>query len=145
MAIALFDPDWIVTRMKAEVSSLKLIGGAADFGAATEGVKQVPAAFVLPSSERAASSSTGTLVVSQNNIVRFGVVVAVQNLRDPRGEKAQADLRPIRTAILTALHGWQPDGDFDPIEFGGGRMLQLTDQVLWWQDEFVTSHFMRSL
>lgn len=124
---------------------MKLIGGAADFASATEGLKQTPAAFVLPSSERAASSSTGTLVVSQNNTVRFGVVVAVQNLRDPRGEKAQADLLALRHAIMTALHGWSPDDDFDPIEFGGGRLLQLNDQVLWWQDDFVTAHFIRSL
>lgn len=145
MAIVLFDPQWIITRLKAEVSGLKLIGGAADFVSAAEGVKQTPSAFVLPSSERAGSSSTGTMVVSQNNNVRFGVVMAVQNLRDPRGEKAQADLLPIRTSIMNALHGWQPDYDFDPIEFGGGRLLQLNDQVLWWQDEFVTAHFIRSV
>lgn len=145
MAIVLFDPQWIITQLRTEVTSLKLVGGAADFAAAAEGVRQTPSAFVLPSSERASGSSTGTMVVSQRNSVRFAIVIAVQNLRDPRGEKAQADLLALRNSIMTALHGWEPDADFDPIEYGGGKLLQLNDQVLWWQDEFVTANFIRSL
>ncbi|MCE7915420.1 MAG: hypothetical protein DYH15_12275 [Nitrosomonas sp. PRO4] len=145
MTIVLFDPQWIITRIKAEVSSLKLVGGSADLGAAAESLKQSPSAFVLPNSERASGSSTGTMVISQLNTVRFSVVLAVQNLRDSRGETAQSDLLILRTAIMTALHGWQSDADFDPIEFSGGRLLQLTDQVLWWQDEFITANTIRSL
>ena len=145
MSVALFDHQWIIARLQASVPELRVMGGAADFAAAAEGLKQTPAAFVLPSAERARESSTGTQLVSQYNTVRFAVVVAVQNLRDARGDAAQSDLLPLRTSIMTALHGWQPDVGFDPVEFGGGRLLQLTDQVLWWQDEFTTSHFIRSL
>ena len=145
MAIVLFDPQWIITQLKTEVTSLKLVGGAADFAAAAEGVRQTPSAFVLPSSERASGSSTGTMVVSQRNIARFAIVIAVQNLRDPRGEKAQADLLTLRNSIMTALHGWEPNADFDQIEYNGGKLLQLNDQVLWWQDEFVTANLLRSL
>lgn len=147
MSIVLLDPQWIIDRLTEEVAELKSVGGAADFTSAAEAIKRKPSAFVLPSSERASASSTGTMVTSQLNTVRFAVMIAVQNLRDSRGETAQADLLPIRTAILTALHGWQPeaDGEFDPIEYGGGRLLQLTDQVLWWQDEFVTANTIRSL
>jgi len=145
MAIILFDPQWIIDRLKTEVAGLKLVGGAADLAAASESMKQSPAAFVFPSAERANGSSTGTMVVSQHNSVRFAVVIAVQNLRDARGENAQSDLRLLRTGILTVLHGWQPDDDFLPIELASGRLLQLTDQVLWWQDEFVTANTIRSL
>ena len=145
MAITLFDPAWIITRLQSQVTSLKLVGGAADFASAVESLKQGPAAFVLPNAERASGSRTGTMVVSQENSVRFPVVTAVQNLRDARGERAQTDLRTLRTAILNALHGWQPDAEFNPIEYSGGRLLQLTDQVVWYQDEFVTTHELRSL
>ncbi len=145
MAILLFDPQWIIDRLKDRVPALKWIGGAADFAAAAEGLKQSPAAIVLPSAERATGSSTGTLVTSQLNTARFAVAMAVQNLRDSRGEAAHADLRTLRTDIMTALHGWQPNADFDPIEFGGGRLLQLNNQVLWWQDDFLTSNLLRSL
>lgn len=147
MAITLFDTQWIVERLKTEVPELLLVGGAADLSVAAESLRQTPAAFVLPSAERASGSSTGTMLVSQLNTVRFAVIVAVQNLRDARGEVAQTDLLQIRSSVMTALHGWQPDGlgDFEPVEFGGGRLLQLTDQVLWWQDEFLTANTIRSL
>lgn len=145
MAIVLFDPAWIVAQLKTEVTALKLVGGAADLSAATDSVIQKPAAFVLANSERASGSTTGTMAVNQQNTVRFAVLIAVQNLRDRRGEKAQADLLSLRGSIMTALHGWQPDADFDPIEYGGGKLLQLSDQVLWWQDEFVTAHLLRSV
>lgn len=145
MAIVLFDPAWIITRLKDQVTSLKLVGGAADLSAAAESLKQKPAAFALPNSERASGSITGTMVVSQENTVRFAVVIAVQNLRDARGEKAQADLRTVRMAIATALHGWQPDSEFDPIQYGSGKLLRLTDQVVWYQDEFLTAHLLRSV
>lgn len=145
MTIVLFDPQWIIDQLKTEVTTLKRVSGAAGMAEAVEDLKQTPAAFVVPASERPSGNSTGTIVVSQNNIVRFGVVIATQNLRDPRGEKAQADLVALRTAIMTELHGWQPNADFDPIEYGGGNLLKLDNQVLWWQDNFVTSHLLRSL
>lgn len=144
MTIALFNPDWIIARLKDQATSLLNVAGAAGLAQAATDLKQVPASYVVPSSERASGSNTGTLVVSQPNSVRFAVIVAVRNLRDARGDKAQADLLSLRQEIMTALHGWQPDADFDPIEYGGGRLLQLTDQVLWWQDEFLTSHLIRS-
>ncbi len=145
MAITLLDHQLIIDRVEAEVSKLKSVAGTAGLAAAAESLKKAPAAFVLPVSDRASANSIGTMVTRQNNTTRFGVIVAVQNLRDPRGEKAQADLLVLRQEILTTLHGWQPAAEFGPIEYGGGRVLQLTDQVLWWQDEFLTSHQMRSV
>lgn len=145
MAIILFDPQWIITRLQTQVTALKRVAGSAEFAAASDDLKQTPSAFVIPASEKAAPSSTGTLVVSQYNTVRFSVAVAVQNLRDARGDKAQADLLALRVSILTALHGWQPHADFDPIEYSGGNLAGLNNQVLWWQDSFITAHLIRSL
>lgn len=143
--IVLLDLEWIIARLETEVPTLKLVGGAVDLASASASLKQTPSAFVIPSSERASGNSTGTMVVSQNNITRFAVVSAVRNLRDPRGGKAQGDLRSVRTNILTALHGWQPDADFDPIEYGGGKLMSFNNQVVWYWDELVTANFLRSL
>ena len=145
MAIELLDHQIIIDYLEAKVSKLKDVKGTAGFAAAAASLKNVPSAFVLPMSDRAAPNRTGTTVVSQNNTTRFGVIMAVQNLRDSRGQKAHTDLRTLRQEIFTTLHGWQPDEGFDPIQYGTGRMLQLNDQVLWWQDEFLTSHFIRSV
>ncbi len=145
MAIALFNPQWIITRLQTEVTALKRVAGSAEFAAASDDLKQTPAAFVIPASEKTESSGTGTLVVSQHNTVRFSVAIAVQNLRDARGENAGVDLLALRNSIVTALHGWQPHADFDPIEYSGGNLAGLNNQVLWWQDSFVTAHLIRSV
>lgn len=143
-ALTLFNPEWVIERLREHAPLLMRVSGAAGLAQAATDLKQPPAAYVLPIFERPGDSRTGTMTVSQQNTVRFAVVIAVKNLRDARGENAQMDLLVVREEIMTALHGWLPDPDFDPIEYGGGRLLQLTEQVLWWQDEFLTAHFIRS-
>jgi len=145
MAIELLDYQIIIDYLDAQVSRLKSVDGAAGLASASANLKQSPAAFVVPLNDRASGNRTGTMVVHQNNTTRFAVIVAVQNLRDPRGDKARDDLRALRQDILNTLHGWVPGDAFNPVEYGGGRMLKLTNQVLWWQDEFLTSHFIRSV
>lgn len=145
MSVELLNHQIIIDYLDANVSKLKSVAGAAGLAAATADLKQPPAAFVVPMSDRAAGNHTGTMSVTQLNTVRFAVIIAVQNLRDPRGEKAQSDLLVLRRDVMNSLHGWQPDSPFIPIEYGGGRLLRMSNQVLWWQDEFLTSHFIRSV
>lgn len=143
--IALFDCEWIIARLKAQVPALKIISGSADLAKAEADFKQAPSAFVIELSDRASENRTGTMSVSQNNTIKFAVITATKNLRDFRGQHAKTDLKSIRTGIIDALHGWQPDADFEPIEKRDGRLMKMTNAVLWWQDEFVTSHLIRSV
>jgi len=147
MAVELFDPQLVIARLAAQLPppALKQRGGAADFAAVKPEARILPAAFVLELANRASRNSLATLAVSQQNEIRFGVVLAVQNLRDPRGEKAHADMRTLRQSVMTALLGWQPDPDYDVVEYGGGRLLQLDNLVLWWQDDYITSILERSI
>lgn len=142
--ITLFDCEWIIARLKAEVPALKIVSGAADLSAASADLKQTPSAYVFEVSDSASKNTRGTMVVSQNNEAKFAIVIAAQNLRDFRGQHAKSDLRTIRAAIITALHGWQPNAEFDPIEKRTGRLMSMRKTVLWWQEEFVTSHLIRS-
>ncbi|ARO88178.1 hypothetical protein EBAPG3_010530 [Nitrosospira lacus] len=145
MAIVLLDPELVIARLADQVPppSLRRVAAAAELAAASEDLKQVPAAYVVPAAERASQNQFATGGVLQRNQVRFAVVLAVSNVSDMRGEKAQADLRILRTSVITALLGWSPDSAFDPVEYVGGRLLRLSDAVLWWQDEFLTAHQLR--
>ena len=143
--IALFDCEWIISRLKAQIPALKIISGAAELAKAEADLKQTPSAFVIELSDRASENKTGTMVVSQNNTARFAVIIATKNLRDFRGQHAKTDLRTIRADIIEALLGWQPDADFDPIEKREGRLMKMTNAVLWWQDEFATAHLIRNV
>lgn len=145
MAIKLFDPQLIIARLQPPTTTLKIVTGAADFAAAAPEVKQTPCAFVLELANRASGNALATIAVSQENEISFGVVIAVQNLRDPRGEKAHTDMRSVRQSVMTALLGWQPDPDYDVLEYAGGRLLQLDNLVLWWQDDYLTRILERSI
>lgn len=147
MAIELFNPQLVIARLTSQIPApaLKQAGNAADFAAAVPEARILPAAFVIELANVASRNTLATMGVSQENEVRFGVILAVQNLRDATGEKAQADMRSLREAVMTALLAWAPDPDYAVIEYGGGRVLQLDNLVLWWQDDYITSILARSV
>lgn len=135
----------IADRLKIQVPALKRnVSGAADFAAAREGLNSVPAAFVLPLMDRATPSSTqDESVILQLVTERFGVVLVVSNVRDMHGAAAHDDLEPLRDAVILALLGWPPSAGYHPVEYGGGRMLALNGDDLWWQLEFVTGYYLK--
>ncbi len=133
----------IVERLTLELPQLRKVGGAPDIPGAELAFKQAPAAFVLPLAETAEPNELESGALSQFVLVRFGVLWAVANLRDPSGEAAQTDLESLRVAGQAALLGWQPDETMEPCEFAAGQLLQVSDRVLWWQDMFVTGFYLR--
>jgi hypothetical protein len=137
MSNVIFDPELVIARLSDQVPALIKVSGAADFAACKPDLRQVPAAFVVPLTERPGDNSLLN-GVSQRVTCAFGVIIAVQNLRDVRGQMAQQGLREIRLAMLDAVLGWQPASDYNVCQFGGGRVLQMNDQVLWWQDDYYT-------
>jgi len=139
------DLDPIVVQLKAQVPALRFVGGAADLPAATEEVKQLPAAFVIPLNDAASRNDVATGALSQQLTVRFGVLIASQNLRDATGNAALGTLKPLRDSIRDALAGWVPAGYEDPCEIVGGRIMQLNDRVLWWQDDFLSMFIYRKV
>jgi len=145
MAVELFDPQLVIARLADQVPALKKVAGAADFAAVVPDLKQTPAAYVIELTNRAEPNSLASMAVSQQNTVLFGVILAVQNLRDATGEKAGTDMGALRSAVMTALIGWEPDPDYDVLEYSGGRLLSLDNLVLWWQDDYFTRILERSV
>ena len=149
MAIELFDPELVIARIDAQVAAFKHIGGSADLNAAIQGGPLTPpAAFVIPLAERPRQNEYASEIVSQRDDVSCGVIYAVRNLRDALGREAHVELRALRISVMTALLGWTPDSDvYDVFTYApsGGRLLQFADQVLWWQDDFATALYLRSI
>lgn len=135
----------IADRLKVEVPAFRNnVTGTADFAAAREGLKSVPAAFVLPLMDRASASDTqDESVILQYVAERFGVVLVVSNVRDAQGANAHDDLQSLRDAVIDSLLGWQPSAGYSPVEYGGGRMLALNGNDLWWQVDFVTGYYLK--
>jgi hypothetical protein len=145
MSVELFDPQLVIARLAERVSGLRKVAGAVDFATAAQDLKQPPAAYVIELANRASRNSLAVMAVSQENEIRFGVIMAVQNLRDARGDAAQTDMNVlVRKPVMAALLGWAPHPDSTVIEYSGGRLLQLDNLVLWWQDDYLTSILERS-
>ncbi len=135
----------VVTARLNGTSGLADVGGASEFVAAREALKRSPAAFVLPAKDTAGPNLFATEEIDQRVTGRFGVMLAVKNLRDAKGEAALNDLTPLRQAVWAKVLGWIPAAGFSPCVFGGGRLFDfdLENQVLWWVDEFDTDYHVR--
>lgn len=135
--------DAVIARLSAQVSALKTVAGTAEFAGAETAPKQLPACYVIPLVEKASGNDLET-GVEQHVVVRFGVAIAIRNVKDARGQAGQAALKTVRDAISAALLGWEPATGYDPVLFGSGQLIKLGNSVLWWQDEFVTGYYRRT-
>lgn len=131
----------IETDGKAE---FRKVATAANFAAARDDLKQVPAAYVLPMNDTAAPNALGGGAVLQQVKERFGVALAVSNLRDASGVAAQVEFERLRRLVIDALLGFVPGAGYEPVEYAGGSLLAIDASVLWWQLSFTTGYIERS-
>ena len=129
------DLDPWIRRIRDNVSDLKGVDGAAELAAVKDLSQRAPYAWVIPVAEDAGNNVLLN-AVSQRVVERVGVVVAVRNRRDARGHTAHNVLRYIRREIKNTLIGWLPDPDQDEVVFSRGRLIDFSDRVIWWQDEY---------
>lgn len=131
-------PSAIVARLKAECPVLRDVGGAASLDAVEDQLAAVPAAYVIPLAERPTEPPTAAQF-SQLVDVAVGVVYVVSNA-SASGERDISELVSVRRAAFGALLGWQPEGCLQGLAYAGGRLVRLSDNLLWWQDDFVTNY-----
>ncbi|MCK2095629.1 phage tail terminator protein [Thauera aromatica] len=130
----------IVARLQAEVPALLQVKTAAAAAAAEGQVTQAPAAIVglqgdAPAAPEARLTKGQLAAFAQNQSTaqRWGVVVAVRNVRDIQsGAAAREEAGPLLSAVILALAGWTPDeARYWPLvrvpagtpRYGSGRLL----------------------
>jgi hypothetical protein len=134
-----------IARLKtATGSTFKLVGGAADFDAASDALAAAPAAFVIEQANGAGPNLT-VGVVTQQVSVQVGIVIAVRMVKDSRGQADQSSLEAARQAVRAALLGWSPEPGSDACSYAGGQLLEFTPGLLWWQDAYSTGHVISNL
>lgn len=136
----------LVARIKAQVPALSgRVAAAADLKAVLDsGVTAMPCAFVFAPSGKAGPNTLMNRV-SQNIDVRFGVVLVVRNVSDPRGDAAYAEMDALRPALWDALGGWVPDDGMAPLQSDGDQLLYAQDGLLIWNEQFRTNYYKRSI
>lgn len=135
----------VAAQLTSVVTAFRKVYGAANFAAAKEDLKATPTGYVLSLSDAAKPNTLIGLRVHQHVIERFGVILAVSNARDVRGEAVNGPLETLREQVIQALLGFQPTTDYDPILYAGGRLLELDVTTLWWQLEFTTGYYERKV
>ncbi|MBI5659881.1 MAG: hypothetical protein HZC43_10130 [Nitrosomonadales bacterium] len=133
------------TMLAVRVPDFRKVAGAASFAAAREDLKSHPAAHVIPLSDSAGPNVLLGAAMEQKVSERFGVILAAGNARDARGDAVNAALEALRGATIESLLGFVPADGYDPVQYGGGRLLLLDVSIIWWQLEFTTGYWQRKL
>ena len=133
------DHDVIIAHLRARCPSFAgRIAGAADYAALRESTAlQVPCAFVIPVDDNPGPNTTQN-GVHQVMVEAFGVVVALSNVADERGQGSYRTVHQIRAELWAALLAWKPSDEYGLVEYQGGNLLGLDRARLWWQFEFAT-------
>jgi hypothetical protein len=132
-------------RIEDQVPALAdVLGSASYVAAAVTKPTRTPCAYVVPLAD-AAGENQLVNAVSQRLTEQFGVIFVLKNVTDQRGDKVNADLAVLRDAVRAALLGWAPTGEHEPTVRGQGRLLDFKDQLLWWQDTYLTARNIRSV
>lgn len=136
----------VITRLSSTIGpdgsgTLRTVAGLAEYSRlqAPPPEARQPAAYVIPLSEAAGPNMLAASVVRQRIAATCGVVLLVSSLRDARGQAAVDLLGPLLDAVRSTLVGFQPTDAHDPMEFRRGRLIDISEGALAWQDEFETA------
>lgn len=98
----------------------------------------VPAGYVVPLDDEAEAISQNG---SRHRLTdHFGVVVAISNRPDERGQQAATDAYGLRRELWRALIGFRPGADYDGIHYTGKTLLKMDRSRVWVQFEFSVYH-----
>ena len=131
-------------RLKAEVSELKEVKGALDFGAIKKNAIIFPAAFVFLAGDSGKDNNLAVGAFRQEITSDLSVVLAVRAANDRTGEKTSDELEELRSLVRAALVGWEPGSGFDPVALKRGRLLGFSNSVAFWEDTYRTRDEIRA-
>ena len=125
-----------------------VIKGAAELDAAQADHRKDTAYIILLGESAAGDTTAGhnepVRMVRQMTTLRLGVILAIRNQRDRRGDGALTELEAARQSVLRALLGWQPDDAAGATMFVRGQVAEFAEKTVWWQDEFAVDHLITS-
>ena len=134
----------IEDQIKAQVSEFREIAGAANLRSVLDGRVSAPACYIFRMRNRAGRNTLDN-AVSQRVEEAYAVVVVSQNRRDARGGDSSDANEALCDQVSTALLGWTPDPNAEPMEYGGGQLVSMKDGFFYWQDVYRTARYLRAV
>lgn len=134
----------IQARLLDQVTDLSKVAGFTDFFSDVSGSTPAPCSYVLPASYSAGANEFSTTAIQQRISETFVVVTAFSALGDSEETNELTELEALLNKVRRALLGWQPAAGYDPIILVSGDAVNMANGVIWWQDVFQTSYYLRS-
>ena len=135
----------IRARLIEQVPALRLVGGGTEFAALQAPPAQLPAAYVMPWLMSAGANNLVAGGFRQRVEETCAVFLFHRNLRDPRGEAAVEELDALIRAVRAALVGFVPGAGFEQLETRSGRIFEVENNVVVWQELFASATQLRAL
>ena len=140
-----FDTSLVIERLKAQVTDLRQVGGAADYAAVQElrGFA-VPSAFVIFAGEsgNAGPGPRGARV--QPAVTRFGVALAVRNYRPGAGDQLGDELRKFIGLTRSALIGWVPPvPGATALAWEAGEVMDYDNSTVLYVESYQLTHLLQ--
>lgn len=114
-------PNNVITRLRGQCAlfSNRVAGTAAEVRASEQTEFAVPHAFFMPGGIEPGDGEEIS-PLDQHVLVRFRVMIAVDNSTDDRGQAGATGLLTAAKSVIAALVGWTPDPTkFSPFLFDG--------------------------
>jgi len=99
----------------------------------------VPAAYVLPWQDDADGGNRAPGGYRQTVIDGFSVVLVIDNRAGEFDPVAADAVHTLRAEVWAALLGWEPDPDYDPIEYRGGGIEYVDRARLYYRLDFAAT------
>lgn len=117
------------------------VAGAAEYAQIPEDRLPLPAAWVV----RNADKSRPVGECADEVTPGFDVVIAIENARTHTPGETDDMLLVYRRAVYALLRGWEIAPDVRPIKWRGGRVIEYTNDDMYWADhydfDFVVSNY----
>ena len=134
----------IEARIKSKIPEFKEVAGAADMTNIMSGRLTDMGCYIFQ--ERITATESGLVGATMQRLaVSFAVLIVVRNVKDARGADAADASYTLQTNLKTALLGWSPDSNADPLEYSGGALVSFANGFFIWKDTFNTHQFIRAL
>ena len=134
------NPRPLVARLTGH-AGVKRVGGSVDLSTSSLRKELLPRAWIVPMGDK---SDGGTPMAEWEE--RWGVLIAVRNVADTRGNKSMDAVEPIVQAVRARFYDWFIDDTYHvPMIAAGGDYHSFNDktQVAFWLDEFTAAYLKR--
>lgn len=123
------------------------LSGAGEIPAAADQLKKTKSIFVMPPTETAEKSTTGTQVVRQRSTVLIPIVLGFI-IRNAQGIDLSGDVDSLREAIKTVMIGWVFDPSlYEPVQLKSFAFLRASPDGMnvFYMLIFFTQYYVRAI